>query len=71
MVDENFGSLWKAIKDDQPVGAVVIDTDLNLTTAKLIRAQLYLKNPDCLFIIGTTDMILTIGGYKIIGKQNN
>lgn len=68
--DEKFSTLWKLIKDDHQVDAVVIDTDVHLAIAKLLRAQLYLqKNPQCLFLVGTTDMILSIGDYKLIGKR--
>lgn len=69
MADEKFSSMWKSIKDDQPVGAVVIDTDVNLAASKLIRAQLYLmNNPECLFVVGTTDMLLTLGKTTLIGS---
>lgn len=65
---EDFVSLWKAVKDDNPVKAVIIDSDFNVSSAKLIRAEIYLKNPECLFIAGTTDMMLPITkGFKIIG----
>lgn len=68
MVDEDFSALWRVVKDDEPVRAVALDTDFNLTTAKLIRAQLYLQQrPDCLFVVGTTDMMLTVGSNRIIG----
>lgn len=69
MVDEDFSALWRVVKDDEPVRAVALDTDFNLTTAKLIRAQLYLQQrpDDCLFIVGTTDMMLTVGAHRIIG----
>ena len=66
---EHLSDLWKAIKDDQPVKAVVMDTDFNLTSAKLIRAELYLKNPDCILIVGATDSVLPIlKTTRIMGK---
>lgn len=69
MVAEEFTALWRAVNDNQPVGAVALDTDFNLTTAKLIRAQQYLQRPggECLFVVGTTDMMLTVGRSSIIG----
>lgn len=68
MVDEHFPALWRVVKDDEPVRAVALDTDFNLTTAKLIRAQLYLQQcADCLFLVGTTDMMLSVGSARIIG----
>lgn len=65
---EDFGALWKAVKDDEPVKAVIIDADFNVSSTKLIRAEIYLKNPECLFIAGTTDMMVPISqSFKIIG----
>lgn len=65
---EDFVSLWKAVKDDNPVKAVIIDSDFNVSSTILIRAEIYLKNPECLFIAGTTDMMLPVTkGFKIIG----
>lgn len=68
MGEEKFSSMWKTIKDDQPVEAVAIDTDVNLAVFKLIRAQLYLNNPKCLFLVGTTDMLLSLGTVQLMGK---
>lgn len=65
---EDFVALWKAVKDDNPVKAVIVDTDLNVSSPKLIRAEIYLKNPECLFIAGTTDMMLPVSkGFNIVG----
>ncbi|KAG4078050.1 hypothetical protein HA402_002101 [Bradysia odoriphaga] len=65
---EDFATLWKAVKDDNPVKAVIIDSDFNVSSTILIRAEIYLKNPECLFIAGTTDMMLPITkSFKIIG----
>lgn len=47
---------------------MVIDVDFNLTSAKLMRAHLYLRHPDCLLITGATDRLLPVGkGVNIIG----
>lgn len=65
---ESFSALWKVIKDGQPVKAVLLDTDFNLTSAKIIRAQLYLRDPECLFLVGATDSLLPISKIdQIIG----
>lgn len=67
-MDENFPALWKVIKDDKLVKAVIMDTDFNLSSAKIIRAQIYLMDPECLFLVGTTDSLLPISKTdKIIG----
>ncbi|XP_032308844.1 chronophin [Drosophila ananassae] len=68
IIDENFQSLAKKIFDQQPVNAVIIDVDFNMSSTKLLRAQLYLRNPECLFMEGATDRFLPIGkGVNIIG----
>lgn len=54
--------------------AVIIDWDFNLSMKQLIKAQVYLRNPDCEFLVCGTDMVLlfdvpTLGPgpfYKII-----
>lgn len=57
------------VADNKPVKAVIMDTDFSLNSTQMIRAQLYLRNPDCLFLVGTTDQMLPTGqGFKIIGK---
>ncbi|CAD7090532.1 unnamed protein product [Hermetia illucens] len=48
------------ILDDEPVRAVIIDFDVTISNAKLARAQLYLKNPDCLLIAGATDKTIPL-----------
>lgn len=60
--DESIPALWANIKDDRPVGAVIIDWDFNLTMKQLLRAQIYLRNEQCLFFALATDMFL---GFKI------
>ncbi|KAH8262250.1 hypothetical protein KR026_009333, partial [Drosophila bipectinata] len=68
IIDDTFQSLAKKIFDQQPVNAVVIDVDFNMSSTKLLRAQLYLRNPECLFIEGATDRLLPLGkGVNIIG----
>lgn len=69
MGDGRFSSMWKFVKDDQPVEAVVVDTDADVDLRKLVRAQLYLTNPECLFIVGATDMILDLGLARIMGMS--
>lgn len=61
-IDESIPALWSSIKDDQPVGAVIIDWDFNLTLKQLHRAQMYLRNEQCLFMALATDTFL---GFNI------
>lgn len=58
VIEESILALWQAIKDDQPVCAVVIDWDFNLTMKQLHRAQMYLRDAKCLFLALSTDMFL-------------
>lgn len=48
--------------DKEPVGAVITYWDYNLSIAKLIRAQQYLKNPDCLFITPSDEQFTKVNG---------
>ncbi|EDV99690.1 GH12276 [Drosophila grimshawi] len=70
-IEDTYEDLLLHIFDKQPVKAVVIDLDFNMTATKLLRAQFYLRQPDCLFLIGATDRLLPIGkGIKLIGPGN-
>ncbi|XP_030387092.1 pyridoxal phosphate phosphatase [Scaptodrosophila lebanonensis] len=67
-IKENFGSLAKHIFDREPVRAVILDVDFNLTSPKVLRAHIYLRHPDCLLIHGATDTMLPVGNdLRIIG----
>lgn len=55
-----LGSYKYAITKTQPVAAVIIDWDFNLTVKQLLRAQLLLEDPNCLFIKGATDLMLPL-----------
>lgn len=37
--------------------AVIIDTDININLKQLVRAEVMLGDPECLFIAGATDMV--------------
>lgn len=63
--------LYKLIKDEKPVKAVICEVDFNLSWAKLVRAQQYLMNPDCLFIVGATDLLVWVHGNPILGYRLN
>ncbi|SPP88733.1 pyridoxal phosphate phosphatase [Drosophila guanche] len=67
-IEESYDSLAKTIFDRQPVRAVIIDVDFNLTSPKLLRAHMYLRHPECLLIGGATDRLLPVAkGVNIIG----
>lgn len=44
----------------EPVKAVIVDFDFNLSYLKLVKANFYLRNPECLLICGATDSQLPI-----------
>jgi len=56
-----------AIFSKDPVKAVVIDVDFNLTATKLMRAHSHLKDPQCLFIGGAADTLIPFGSREVIG----
>ncbi|ALC48193.1 CG10352 [Drosophila busckii] len=63
----SLADLRAAIYDAEPVQAVVIDVDFNLSASKLMRAQLQLQNPNCLFLAGAADVKIPFGKADIIG----
>lgn len=67
MLEETIQDLAVNIFSNDPVKAVVIDVDFNLSVAKLMKAHRYLKNPNCLFLGGAADLIIPLGSRDIIG----
>jgi ribonucleotide monophosphatase NagD (HAD superfamily) len=54
---------------DQEVGAVVIDFDMNINFIKLMKAVLHLRDANCLFVAGGTDVYVpTQSDVSILGK---
>lgn len=53
------------------MGAIILDTDVNITRLKLQKALTFLKRQDCLFITGACDKELPLGPTigPIIGKH--
>lgn len=57
-------------KDNEDIGAVIIDIDLNVNYIKLLKSMVYLQRSDVLFITGGADTkvpmgfnIMLIGAY--------
>ncbi|XP_054730181.1 chronophin [Anastrepha obliqua] len=68
ILKESATEFARHIISDEPVRAVVIDVDFNLSSAKLIRAHIFLRHPDCILIEGATDKLLPIAeDLDIIG----
>lgn len=55
--------------DNTKVGAVVMDIDVNICLAQLMKAKCYLQqNPSCVLIAGATDYIIPLGSsMDVIG----
>ncbi|KAH8237664.1 hypothetical protein KR038_005222, partial [Drosophila bunnanda] len=67
-IEESFESMAKHIFDREPVRAIVIDVDFNLSCPKMLRAHMYLRHPECLLLIGATDRLLPVAkNVNIIG----
>ncbi|KAH8397959.1 hypothetical protein KR222_007455, partial [Zaprionus bogoriensis] len=66
-VIENLGHLRDAIYGSEPMQAVVIDVDFNLSATKLMRAHVQLQDPKCLFLAGAADAMIPFGSGDIIG----
>ncbi|XP_013115800.1 glycerol-3-phosphate phosphatase [Stomoxys calcitrans] len=58
IIEESLPQLIANVVDSEPVKAVVIDFDFNLTLTTMMKANFYLRRPDCLLIGGATDYIL-------------
>lgn len=67
-VIHNLGDLREAIYGAEPMQAVIIDVDFNLSAAKLMRAQVQLQNENCLFLAGAADALIPFGNGDIIGE---
>eukprot|EP00099_Drosophila_melanogaster_P006830 NP_001259467.1 uncharacterized protein Dmel_CG15739, isoform B [Drosophila melanogaster] len=59
-IEESYASLAEHIFGKEPVRAVIIDVDFNLTSPKILRAHLYLRHPECMLIEGATDRLLPV-----------
>ncbi|XP_023034864.1 chronophin isoform X1 [Drosophila willistoni] len=64
---ESVRDLHEAIYGGSAVQAVIIDVDFNLSAAKIMRAQVQLQNPECLFLAGAADARIPFGRGEIIG----
>jgi len=49
------------------VGAVVIDLDANINYIKMTKAVLHLRKPECLFVVGGSDVFIPFEGINVIG----
>lgn len=68
-VGQSLAHVWEQLKENSPVRAVVMDSDLNINYVKLLRAIRYLKDPNCLFIVcGTENEIPYLDDLIIIGR---
>lgn len=67
-VEEHFSIFKGLLEDDQEIGAVVLDLDINMNYIKLMRASVYLKRPDVLFLVGITDNKIPLLGNVMLGK---
>lgn len=68
--EENIETLVANLKDDESIGAVIIDWDLNLNYMALQKSLIYLMGrPDVLFITGASDKKLPFTTkFNLIGK---
>jgi hypothetical protein len=46
-----------------------MDFDMNINYIKMMKAVLHLKNPDCLFVVGSLDVhVPAQNDFYVIGK---
>jgi hypothetical protein len=55
------------LKLDQEVGAVVVDFDPNINYIKMMKAVLHLRDPVCLFVVGSSHVLVRYKDINIIG----
>ncbi|XP_018792338.1 PREDICTED: pyridoxal phosphate phosphatase [Bactrocera latifrons] len=68
IIKETYSELANHIFSDEPVRAVILDVDFNMSSLNLIRAHLFLRHPDCILILGASDKFLPFAkGVDIIG----
>lgn len=61
LVPESFTKVVKLIRAPEPVKAVIVDVDFNISHPKVARAAFFLNKPDVLFMTGATDLKLPLG----------
>ncbi|XP_067639553.1 chronophin [Eurosta solidaginis] len=67
-IEESYRALASHIFSKDPIRAVVVDVDFNLTSMKILRAHQFLRHPDCILIEAASDKLLPVGnGIDIIG----
>lgn len=68
IIKETYTDLANHIFSNEPVRAVILDVDFNMSSLNLIRAHLFLRHPDCILILGASDKLLAFGkDVEIIG----
>nr|XP_023011555.1 uncharacterized protein LOC111501868 [Leptinotarsa decemlineata] len=62
--------LMETIQDDENIGAVISEIEINVTLLKLQKALTYLKRKDCLFIVGASNLQIPVGPLgPVIGSK--
>ncbi|KAJ8919373.1 hypothetical protein NQ315_016466 [Exocentrus adspersus] len=69
VVEESIPSLFSHLNDDENIGAVLVEFDININYIKLQQAVTYLKRKDCIFIVGAGDARLPFGIGHLIGPH--
>lgn len=68
-IEETIVALQGHLVDDENIGAVIVDLDVNINFIKLQKALVYLSRPDVLFICGGSDKKIPISSkFCIIGS---
>lgn len=64
-----FTAFFNESSHGSRVGAVVVDIDVNISLAHLMKAKCYLeRNPDCMLLVGATDYVIPLGeNMDVIG----
>uniref|UniRef100_A0A1L8DZA8 Putative pyridoxal phosphate phosphatase n=1 Tax=Nyssomyia neivai TaxID=330878 RepID=A0A1L8DZA8_9DIPT len=70
-IKEELGELVKAAKDNLPVKCVIVDFDFFYSYPQMLRAELYLRDPECQFIVGCCiePRFPIMPGFELIGPS--
>lgn len=69
MIEESFIEYLKHLEDNLKVGCVIIDWDFNVTHLKLLKASIYLKRDDVLYLTGGLTDKIRVYDKTCFGKK--
>lgn len=69
-LDESSNAILNEGVDNPNIGAVICDYDINLNYTKILKATVYLKRKEVLFLGGPTESVFSIGDRMGLGPAS-